>query len=49
MFRIKQCKVCGAYTMKSMHCKNMTVCGHPPKFKFNDRYAEYRRKEKGMQ
>lgn len=44
---MKKCEVCGAYTLSEVHCEKKTKSPHPAAFKPSDRYARYRRKERG--
>ena len=46
--KIKKCAACGLYTMKEAHCGLPTKTAHPPKFSPEDKYAKYRRMEKGL-
>jgi H/ACA ribonucleoprotein complex subunit 3 len=46
--RIRKCEVCAAYTMKGVHCGEATRTAHPPKYSPEDKYAKYRRIEKGI-
>lgn len=48
MKRMRKCSLCGEYTLLGEHCGSQTLSPHPPKYNPNDRYALYRRKEKGM-
>ncbi len=38
------CTVCGEYTLSEMHCGKPAVSAHPPPFRPNDPYGNYRRK-----
>lgn len=49
MKRMRKCPVCTEYTLLIGHCGEKTSPAHPPKYNPNDRYAAYRRKEKGIQ
>ncbi|VVC02636.1 Ribosome biogenesis protein Nop10 [Candidatus Burarchaeum australiense] len=44
--KLKKCGVCGKYTMKAKDCGTGTETAHPPKYSPQDKYAEYRRREK---
>ena len=46
---MRKCAVCGAYTLSEIHCGKKTESPHPAPFKPSDRYAKYRRKEKGLE
>lgn len=46
---MRRCASCGAYTMREEHCGKRAVPAHPPPYNINDRYARYRRKEKGLE
>lgn len=48
MGKIKKCKKCGKYTLKDKcpGCGGKAVDHGPGKFSPQDRYGEYRRKEK---
>ena len=48
MKKIMRCASCGEFTLLPEHCGTKTVSAHPPKYNPNDRYAKYRRKEKGI-
>ena len=48
MKKIRKCPSCGEYTLGEEHCGTRTISAHPPKYNPNDRYAKYRRKEKGI-
>ena len=48
MKRVRKCASCGEYTLLEEHCGAKTLSAHPPKYNPNDRYAKYRRTEKGM-
>ena len=48
MKRIRKCIFCGEYTLHAIHCGKKTVLAHPPKYNPNDKYAKYRRAEKGL-
>ena len=48
MKKARKCPKCGEYTLSGEHCGLKTLGAHPPKYNPNDRYAEYRRREKGM-
>ena len=48
MKRVKKCVTCGEYTLLAEHCEGKTVSVHPPRYNPNDRYAKYRRNEKGI-
>ncbi len=48
MKKIKKCPSCSSYTLRS-HCKDCdveTINPKPPKFSPEDKYGEYRRKQK---
>jgi len=46
---ILKCENCGAYTMKEKcKCKGKATTVVPAKYSPQDRYAEYRRKAKGL-
>lgn len=47
--KIKKCDVCGSFTLKETHCEKQTRTAHPPKYSPEDKYARYRRIEKGME
>jgi H/ACA ribonucleoprotein complex subunit 3 len=47
--KIRKCEVCGSYTMKETHCGKTTLTAHPPKYSPEDKYAKYRRMEKGIE
>jgi rRNA maturation protein Nop10 len=48
MKKIRKCASCGSYTLKE-ECHNMqTKSAHPPKWNPFDKYADIRRKEKGI-
>ena len=49
MKKMRKCPSCGMYTMKEAHCGVKTKPAHPPPYNINDRYAKYRRKEKGLE
>ena len=49
MMKIRKCRACGRYTFEEQCCGTQTASGHPPKYGFEDRYAKYRRKEKGIE
>ncbi|MBI5223338.1 ribosome biogenesis protein [Candidatus Micrarchaeota archaeon] len=44
MKKIRFCKICKKYTLLEIHCDQMSVSAHPPKYNPNDRFAEIRRK-----
>ncbi|MEM2948146.1 MAG: nucleolar RNA-binding Nop10p family protein [Candidatus Anstonellales archaeon] len=46
---IRKCMVCRQYTLSEMHCGKRTESAHPPPFKPSDRYARYRRMERGLE
>jgi rRNA maturation protein Nop10 len=48
MKRMRKCPSCMEYSLSEMHCGGRSMPAHPPKYNPNDRYAGYRRKEKGM-
>ncbi|MBW3001589.1 RNA-protein complex protein Nop10 [Candidatus Woesearchaeota archaeon] len=49
MKHILKCENCGAYTMKEKcKCKGKATTVVPAKYSPQDRYAEYRRKAKGL-
>ncbi|MEM4272306.1 MAG: RNA-protein complex protein Nop10 [Candidatus Bilamarchaeaceae archaeon] len=48
MKKMRKCASCGEYTLMEEHCGVPSVSAHPPKFNPNDPYAEYRRREKGI-
>ncbi|MBD3389588.1 ribosome biogenesis protein [Candidatus Micrarchaeota archaeon] len=48
MKKIRKCESCGEYTLEEEHCGIKTLSAHPPKYNPNDKYAKYRRKEKGI-
>lgn len=48
MKRMRKCAECGEYTLLDEHCGEKTSSAHPPKYNPNDRYAKYRRDEKGI-
>ncbi len=48
MKRMRKCPSCIEYTLLEEHCGGKTDFAHPPKYNPNDRYAKYRRKEKGI-
>ncbi len=47
--KIKKCQVCSSYTMKETHCGQQTKTAHPAKYSPEDKYARYRRMEKGLE
>ncbi|MEW5996857.1 MAG: nucleolar RNA-binding Nop10p family protein [Candidatus Micrarchaeota archaeon] len=49
MKKMGRCVSCGAYTMLEEHCGRKAKPVHPPPYNINDRYARYRRKEKGLE
>ncbi len=46
--KIKRCTVCSSFTMSEKHCGYNPVTVHPPKYSPEDKYARYRRIDKGM-
>ncbi len=48
MRKMRRCAVCGEYTMRAEHCGKKSVGAHPPPYNPNDRYARYRRAERGV-
>jgi len=46
---IRKCTACGAYTLRETHCGKKTINPHPAPFKASDRYAKYRRRERGLE
>ncbi len=48
MKHIMKCSACDAYTMEEKHCGKKTLNTGPAKYSPEDKYAEYRRKAKGM-
>jgi H/ACA ribonucleoprotein complex subunit 3 len=51
MKRIFKCQVCGAFTMKEIHCGKKTFSPKPVKYSPEDKYGKYRRiakKEQGL-
>ncbi|MFH0817543.1 MAG: nucleolar RNA-binding Nop10p family protein [Candidatus Micrarchaeota archaeon] len=47
--KIKKCAICGSYTMMEKHCEQVTKTAHPPKYSPEDKYAKYRRIERGIE
>ena len=50
MKRIRKCGSCATYTLSEScpKCAGKTLTAHPPKFSPEDKYAEYRRKARGL-
>jgi H/ACA ribonucleoprotein complex subunit 3 len=46
MKKMKRCISCGKYTLRSDCCSKVTTTAHPPKYSPQDKYANYRRREK---
>ena len=46
MKRMKKCRSCGKYTLKAECCCMPATTAHPPKYSPQDKYADYRRREK---
>jgi H/ACA ribonucleoprotein complex subunit 3 len=46
--KIKRCERCKKYTLSAIHCRTSTKLAHPPKYSPEDKYAKYRRMEKGL-
>ncbi len=47
--KIRKCEACASYTMKEEHCGKRTKTAHPAKYSPEDKYARYRRIEKGIE
>jgi len=48
MKHINRCQKCNVYTMQEEHCGQKTLNPKPPKYSPEDKYADYRRKAKGI-
>lgn len=46
---ILKCVVCGAFTMKDVHCDKKTIPPKPAKYSPEDKFGKYRRQAKKEQ
>ncbi|PIN83913.1 hypothetical protein COV61_01685, partial [Candidatus Micrarchaeota archaeon CG11_big_fil_rev_8_21_14_0_20_47_5] len=44
-----RCQACLSYTLEQTHCGLAAKSVHPPPYKLQDRFADYRRKAAGLE